>query len=109
MTHPSYLASEGGFLTDSAPDSIFSIARNEGIKAFVIPLTKPEKIREMAQTDVFGPKPEFYSPGFGAQGGKPEAFDFIKKHYLIIGRSLFKSPDPREYLQSIEKELKIKV
>jgi len=106
MTHAAYMVSEGGFISDAAPKQIFSLAKKEDVNAFVVPLTKPKPIKEMSQAGCFSETAEFYSPGYGAQGGNPADFDFVRRHYLIIGRSLFKAEDPNQYLVSLDKELK---
>ena len=100
MTHERYLASEGGFLVDERILDAYAQAARLGVKAFVVPMTKPERAREVAAR--LGPGDwEFYSPGLGAQGGALAGFEFLRRHYAIVGRSLLKAEDPAGYLQSI--------
>jgi orotidine-5'-phosphate decarboxylase len=98
MTHPSYLASEGGFLIDDRILGAYQTAVRMGVKAFVVPMTKPQLVR--AVVDRIGPSDEweFYSPGLGKQGGSMAGFEFLRRHYVIVGRSLLAAPDPRAYL-----------
>lgn len=105
MTHPAYLVSEGGFLDDSSPEKMYSIARDAGVKTFVAPLTKPDKVRDLVEKGVFGENPEVYSPGYGAQNGDPTAFSFITRHMIIVGRSLFRAEDPVIYLRAAAEKL----
>lgn len=104
MTHPKYLASEGGFLVDERILGAYEAAVALGVKAFVVPMTKPQLVR--AVVDRIGAKKEweFYSPGFGKQGGSMEGFELLERHYLIVGRSLFAAADPAQYLVKSLKE-----
>jgi orotidine-5'-phosphate decarboxylase len=102
MTHARYLASEGGFLVDERILDVYRQAAQLGVKAFVVPMTKPEIARAVADRLGAGDW-EFYSPGVGVQGGDPAAFQFLKRHYAIVGRSLIKADDPVKYLESILK------
>jgi len=102
MTHPRYLASEGGFLVDERIMGAYAAAAQQGVRAFVVPMTKPAVVKAIA--DSLGPGDwEFYSPGLGAQGGSLAGFDFLKRHYAIIGRSLLKASDPAQYLGAVLK------
>ena len=105
MTHPAYLVSEGGFIADAAAAAIYRQAAGLGVGAFVTPLTKPELVARLAQEVPFTAEQEFYSPGFGAQGGDPENFPALKKHYVIVGRSLFAAEDPAKEVARVEEKL----
>lgn len=102
MTHPRYLASEGGFLVDDAILGVYAQAAKLGVQAFVVPMTKPERVRAVADSLGAGDW-EFYSPGLGAQGGDWSAFAFLKRHYAIVGRSLLKAADPVRYVEAVLK------
>jgi orotidine-5'-phosphate decarboxylase len=107
MTHAAYLVSEGGFIADAAAVAIYRQAAQLGVAAFVVPLTKPELVAKLAVEVPFTQKQEFYSPGFGAQGGDPAQFPMLAKHYLIMGRSLFAAADPAKELAKVESQLGI--
>jgi len=94
MTHPAYMASEGGFLADEGIERIYRLAVDAGVKAFVVPLTKPEAVEALVRAVPFPADAAFYSPGFGKQGGDPARFASIRTHHLIAGRSLLESRDP---------------
>ena len=94
MTHPAYLVAEGGFIADGAALAIYRQAAELGVKAFVTPLTKPELVARLAEEVPFGEGQEFYSPGYGAQGGDPGQFPALRRHYLIAGRALLGAADP---------------
>ena len=104
MTHPGYVRSEGGFVADESVPEMYRIAHEEGVAAFVVPLTKPEDTRVIVEKAGLEDC-EFYSPGFGSQGGDPAAFPFLRTHYLIVGRSLLGSPDPATYVRMVERDV----
>ncbi len=103
MTHEGYLRSEGGFLADESVIEIYRTAAREGVRAFVVPLTRPDHVRRIVEEA--GLEGEFYSPGFGAQGGDAHLFGFLLRHYLIVGRSLVSSPDPVAYVEAVGRDL----
>jgi orotidine-5'-phosphate decarboxylase len=99
MTHPAYLASEGGWLLDDAPPRMLRAAADAGVRAFVLPLTKPEVAeRSLAAAGLCG-ELEYYSPGYGSQGGDPARFGFVRRHHLIVGRALLAAPDPVAWVE----------
>lgn len=105
MTHPAYLVSEGGFIADEAAAAIYRQAAGLGVGAFVTPLTKPDVVAKLAAEVPFTAGQEFYSPGFGAQGGDPGQFPALKRHYLIMGRTLMGAADPAKKLAEVEESL----
>ena len=105
MTHPAYLVSEGGYIADGAAAAICRQAAGLGVSAFVVPLTKPELVAKLAAEVPFTAAQEFYSPGFGAQGGDPAKFPALAKHRLIMGRSLLMAEDPAKELARVEERL----
>lgn len=105
MTHPCFLQGEGGYLSDAFPEQVFRLARAQGVEAFVVPLTKPALVERLLADHPIAPTAEFYSPGFGAQGGDARAFPFVRRHYLIVGRSLLHAPDPGAWLDQAHREL----
>ncbi|MEM0475549.1 MAG: orotidine 5'-phosphate decarboxylase / HUMPS family protein [Candidatus Norongarragalinales archaeon] len=92
MTHPAFLASDGGFLTDDAPRKIYELAASLGVTDFVVPGNKPGRVEEYrAFLEWLGIKPVFYSPGFIAQGGVlSEAARVAGENWhAIVGRALY--------------------
>ncbi len=106
MTHPAYLASEGGYIADRAVLDMYAIAREEGVLTFVLPLTKPDVSRTIVDHARLDSECTIVSPGFGAQGGNPASFDFIQRHHLIVGRALLRADEPLEYVNTIERQLR---
>lgn len=102
MTHDRYLASEGGWLSDEGMLEAYRLAAGMGVEAFVVPLTKPDRVRAVVEALGAEREWEFYSPGLGAQGGRFEGLGPLKRHNIIVGRSLLQAPDPLAYLERLE-------
>lgn len=105
MTHPKFVVSEGGFIHDEAVIEMYQKSFGLGVNSFVVPLTKPDAVKKLYQEAGLDENCVFYSPGFGKQGGDAAQFDFLKTHYLIIGRSLLQAENPIQYLRTVEKEV----
>ena len=105
MTHPKFMVSEGGFISDESVTKMYSMSHKMGVDSFVVPLTKPDETENLYKEAKLNDKCTFYSPGFGKQGGDASNFGFLKTHYLIIGRSLLEAKNPVTYLQSVEKQI----
>ena len=101
MTHRAYQVSEGGFLLDEGIMQMYRNAAAQGVRSFVVPLTKPDAVRRIAAEVSAAGEVEFYSPGYGKQGGDPADIGFLTRLNLIIGRSLLAAEDPSAYIDSI--------
>ena len=106
MTHKAYMSSEGGYLDDQAIENIYRTAVNLDVTAFVMPLTKPEAVDRILKAVPFKAGTEFYSPGYGRQGGDPSRFAGIDRHYLIVGRSLLEASDPGAWIADAAVQLR---
>ncbi|MBI5511860.1 MAG: orotidine 5'-phosphate decarboxylase [Deltaproteobacteria bacterium] len=104
MTHPRFLASEGGYLVDDRILDAYKLAADKGVTAFVVPLTKPDIVQAIARRLGDGGQWEFYSPGLGAQGGSVTSLATLKNHYIIVGRSLFAASDKVAYLKGLAEQ-----
>jgi len=105
MTHPAFLAREGGFLLDDTPARTLAAALEMGVTDFVVPLTKPDAVRDLVRGVPEGCT--FWSPGYGAQGGDPSLFPFLARHHLIVGRALLGAPDPAAMVRSFRRTLAV--
>jgi len=65
----------------------------------IVGATHPEKIVEIRKT--VGDKLSIYSPGVGTQGGDAARSLSAGATYLIVGRSIFKSKNPRDAAKGI--------
>lgn len=100
MTHAGFTQQEGGYLSDEGLLGAYELAAKLGVRKFVVPLTKPEVARRVDWPE----DSVFYSPGFGAQGGDPNAFAQLPEHHLIAGRSLAAAPDAAAYVGRVAEE-----
>jgi len=115
MTHPQYLQSDGGYIADSEVQEIYMNAAMQGIKNFVVPGNKPEKIANYRQrikllfehTPEFAenPDPIFFAPGFVAQGGKiADGGKAAGKYFhAIVGRGIY-NPNKNENILNVTVE-----
>lgn len=94
MTHPGYLSSTGGYIRDTAPDEIYELAASLGIKDFVIPGNKPERIQHYREL-LYDYKPIFYSPGLVTQGGEITESGRAAGQFwhAIVGRAIYDAVD----------------
>jgi orotidine-5'-phosphate decarboxylase len=104
MTHEKYLVSEGGYLDDDQMLAVYRHAADMGVRAFVVPLTRPQTVRAIAERLNDLTTCEFYSPGFGTQGGSSKGLEFLSRLYIIIGRSLLSATNPVDYLAELEQK-----
>ena len=96
MTHKGFSESESGFISDKESLKIYEIAADNGIRDFVVPGNKPEKIKLYKSfLEAHGIKPIFYSPGLIAQRGNitESAKAAGSSWHAIVGRALYNSKD----------------
>ena len=108
MTHKSFLSEDNGFINDAAPLRIYELAAKLGIKDFVVPGNKPEKIKMYkAFLEARGLKPILYSPGLITQGGKltESAKAAGENWHAIIGRALYDSKNINKTAKELCKSL----
>ena len=106
MTHEGFLVKDGGYIADSAPQRMYSDAAQLGVEHFVIPATKPERMRKYRRAiDKLCEKPTFLFPGVGkGQGGDiVEAFAQVHPHpgLAIVGRGVYAQPQPRRAAEAL--------
>lgn len=107
MTHEGYVLSEGGYLDDKSIVRMYQNAWDLGVRSFVTPLTRPEFVASLIKTIPAMADAEFYSPGFGAQGGSRNGYPNIAKHYVIVGRRLLAANNKNAEVEKMEAELGI--
>ena len=97
MTHPKYLAKEGGFIRDSAPVEMYTIAARKGVDHFVVPGNKTEMIKHYhTLLSQLVREPKYCMPGIGKQGGNiKSAFEPLEdaSAYAIIGAGIYEHRD----------------
>lgn len=93
MSHPGAVK----FLQSNA-DEIARMGVEMGIKNYVAPSTRPERLSQIR--DIVGKEAFIISPGVGTQGGDPK--ETLKySNALIIGRSIYNAEDPKEATKGI--------
>jgi len=122
MTHPRYLVgdySEGkeksyteifrelgffeglsGFIRATAPEDMYKLAAKMGVRDFVVPGNKPDRIKAHRSTiELAGARDAaFYSPGFVVQGGLigDGARAAGDRFHAIVGRGIYQATDIRQ-------------
>lgn len=87
------------YLKTETPQLVFEKAKELGVKYFVAPGNKPEKIAELTSKmdeDMF-----ITSPGIGAQGGACEAAVKAGTDYPIVGRAIYEAEDPVKAVEEL--------
>jgi orotidine-5'-phosphate decarboxylase len=108
MTHNAFLENENGFIKEAAPLKIYDIAVKLGIKDYVVPGNKPEKIKlYKAFLEARGINPIFYSPGLITQGGgiSESAKAAGNNWHAIVGRALYNAKDIKKAAKEMVKSL----
>lgn len=108
MTHPQFLASEGGFIDDVAMERIYRIGAEVENEGYIVPGNNPSAIREIRiLLESLGQNPIFYSPGFVTQGGEiSEAGKAAgNRWHAIVGSAIYKSRDPHEAARALCRQL----
>ena len=94
MTHPHFLKTEGGYISDDAPERIFQLACALGVHHFVVPGNKPlwvRKLREILVNELGEDEFTLSAPGFITQGGDISECGKIagKRFYPIVGSGIY--------------------
>lgn len=100
MSHPGALD-----YIQAASESIGAMARRAGATGIVAPATRPERVSRLR--DIVGPDLLILCPGVGTQGGSAGEAVRAGADALIVGRSLYRAPDPQGALGSLLEELQV--
>jgi len=96
MTQAEFLESEGGFIADSAPEQIYTIAAEKGVIDFVVPGNKTEfvfKYRQLLEKLLGEGNFILYAPGFIAQSGNISETGKVagENWHAIVGSAIYKA------------------
>ena len=110
MTQEKFLASEGGFIADTAPEGIYSIAAKNGVRDFVVPGNKVEfvqKYRELLENSLGKGNFVLYAPGFIAQGGNISETGKVAgdNWHAIVGSAIYKAKDMKKAAESTTSQI----
>jgi len=100
MTHNGFLYSEGGRIADDRLTDMYEQAVELGVRDFVVPGNKPDKIleyRKFFQDEAGEGNFTLYAPGFVTQGGEISEAGKIagSSWHAIVGRGIFEAADVR--------------
>ncbi|MCL2607612.1 MAG: orotidine-5'-phosphate decarboxylase [Methanomassiliicoccaceae archaeon] len=98
MSHPG-----GTAFTSKHAEEMARMGVRCGVAGFIAPATRPERIA--AIRNVIGSK-KILSPGVGAQGGSAASAISAGADHVIVGRSVYGSPDPKKAASEMEKEIR---
>ncbi len=98
MTQEEFLSTEGGFISPDAPDRIYSIAAENGVRDFVVPGNKVEYVRHYKELldGILGLNNfTLYAPGFITQKGEISEFAKVAgdRWHAIVGSAIYKAVD----------------
>lgn len=94
MTHPGSLRFISGF-----SEEIASMAREAGASGIIAPGNRPERIA--SYRSIVGPNLQILCPGIGTQGGSPGDAIAAGADFEIVGRSIYRSEDPKKSAEKI--------
>ncbi|ATU07844.1 orotidine-5'-phosphate decarboxylase [Methanohalophilus portucalensis] len=89
MSHPG-----GSKYFQPIADEIASMAYEFGATGIVAPATRPERVKHLRS--IIGDGLSIISPGVGAQGGKASDVIAAGANWIIVGRSIYNSENPKE-------------
>lgn len=98
MTHENFLESDGGYITNMAPYSIYGIGVRMGVTNFVVPGNKPQLVqtyrRHLEQVGVDMGKLQLFAPGFITQGGDISETGKVagEQWHAIVGSAIYGKP-----------------
>jgi len=98
MSHPGGLT-----FTAKHAEEMARLGIKCNVDGFIAPATRPERIA--AIRNIIGTK-KILSPGVGTQGGKASSAISAGADYVIVGRSIYDSADPKKAASDIEKDIR---
>src|SRR3989344_1828628 len=111
MTQPNFLASEEGYVADDAPDRIYRLGAELGVRDFVVPGNKLEYVvhyKELLEEILGEGNFDLHAPGFITQGG--ELSEFAKqagrRYHGIVGSAIYKAADQNAAAKLMTSQLK---
>jgi orotidine-5'-phosphate decarboxylase len=111
MAHKGFAASDGGWINDNAFEYIFALAANMGVRDFVVPGNKPERVAHYHEllTNLCNGEPfALYAPGLIAQGGKISDCAKVAgdRWHAIVDRGIYEASNmfvaAREYCMALD-------
>jgi len=82
-----------------ASEAIARSAKDVGAAGIIAPATRPERVARLRE--VIGPRLKILSPGVGVQGGDARRALMAGANAVIVGRSLYRAPNPQKALAEL--------
>jgi orotidine-5'-phosphate decarboxylase len=106
---PDYNVAGGGYVADDALPRIISAAVDLGVDHFVVPANDPARVETIAADLVarLDRPPGLLLPGIGALGGSIGATFAAAagcRLYAVVGRAIYKAPDPAQAARGLAEE-----
>lgn len=110
MTHDKFLEKDGGYIADSAPRRIYTLAAEMGVRDFVVPGNRVEFVEEYKKLlDGILGEGNFtlYAPGFIAQGGDIAETGKVagENWHAIVGSGIYRAPNMKVAAQQVTSKL----
>lgn len=105
MTHPKYLVADGGYIDDGAPERIYRLGAEMGVRKYIVPGNKPELVasyRSFIADTIKDDNFTLGAPGFVKQGGSiTEAAKAAgDKWVAIVGSAILDKETPEAMRQA---------
>jgi len=109
MTQSEFLFSEGGFIHDEAPERIYTIAAQNGVRNFVVPGNKlvfVKKYKDLLEKLIGEDNFQLWAPGFIDQGGNITEFGKEAGSFrAIVGTAIYEADDMKAAAEIVTKQL----
>lgn len=110
MTQPEFLFSEGGFIHDEAPEKMYTIAAQKGVRDFVVPGNKlvfVKKYKELLEKLIGKGNFQLWAPGFIDQGGNITEFgkEAGDQWRAIVGSAIYEADNIRKAAETVTSQL----
>lgn len=111
MTHEKFLHSEDGFIADDAPEKIYTLAAENGVRNFVVPGNKVEhveKYRSLLERILGKGNFVLYAPGFITQKGEISEFAKVAgdRWHAIVGSAIYRATDIKAAAEQVTSQIK---
>ena len=107
MTHPGYVISNGGFISDEGAVEMYLIAAERGVRDFVVPGNQPDFIATLGEDLAHYGDITFYAPGFVTQGGSIShaAKAAGQRWHAIVGRGIYQADNMHQAAKELSSQI----